>query len=550
MKRLLIALIALGFAAPVGAQTVSGIVTRGGIPVDGAIVLLTDASGREVARTVAREGGQYTVRTQPGSWFVRIIQIGWRPMIIGPHDVRGHTTVNVALTSPQVALSAITVRGESRCAVRPDSSVAAFAVWEAARSGLLATALTRTEPYDVRITSSERSLAPDGVAVTADSTTTLEGRSLTPFRSLPAAVLADSGFLTSDTSGVRRLWAPDAEVLLSEEFVATHCLQAQARDSTLIGVRFEPARKRRNIVDVEGVLWVDRRSAELRTLEYSYVNGPDILTRAQAGGTVDFKRIPRGRWVVSRWSIRQPIIRERTEGQGNIVPGSRSAARTREELAGIQITSGSLLGVSRDGVRLWEPGKVSFVARVVDSATGAPRARVLTGFANSGDRTATDSAGRVRFLMIEPGAHVLRFDDPALASVGMAPPMRQVIVPEFNDAEIEVRLPSARDYVVATCGARAVAWGDGLLYGKVTRRAAADSSTSVIVVTNTPFHQLGGGVIDIENVLEVRPFPDGSFKVCGIPRDAALRVRRSTDPGLGVPVRFPAGAVAATVAIP
>lgn len=533
------------------AQMVTGTVTRGGVPVEGAIVLLTDASGRELARTVAREGGQYSLRADPGSWYVRVIQIGWRPMIAGPNEIRGaNTTVNVALTSPQVALGAITVRGDARCAVRPDSSAAAFAIWEAARSGLLATTLTRAEPYDVRIATSERSLAPDGTTVTSDSSSTREGRSLSPFRSLPATTLADSGYLSTDATGVRRLWAPDADVLLSDDFIATHCLQAQERDSAIIGVRFEPARKRRNIVDVQGVLWVDRRTAELRTLEYSYVNGPDILARAQAGGTVDFKRIPRGRWVVSRWSIRQPIIRERSEGQGNVVPGARSAVRTREELAGIQVSSGSLQRVSREGVLLWEPGKVSFVARVVDSATGIPRERVLVGFAGSGDRSATDATGRVRFNLTEPGTHVLRFEDAELTAIGMAPPLRQVLVPDVNDAQIEIRLPGPRDYVTSQCGARALAWGDGLLYGRVGRGAPADSGAGVLIVTNTPFRQLGAGVIDIENAFEVKTFKDGSFRVCGIPRDAAVRVRRSSDQGLGVPVRFAPGAVAASVTLP
>src|SRR5205085_4641210 len=113
------------------------------------------------------------------------------------------------------------------------------------------------------------------------------------------------------------------------------------------------------------------------------------------------------------------------------------------------------------------------------------------------------------------------------------------------DVQMDVRLPSPRDYVLAQCGARAIAWGEGLLYGRVGRGAAADS-TSVVIVTNTPFRQLGAGVIDIENTLEAKTFGDGSFRVCGIPRDATLRVRRSADAGLGVPVRFAPGAVAAT----
>ena len=68
-----------------------------------------------------------------------------------------------------------------------------------------------------------------------------------------------------------------AEVLLSESFVAGHCFHTEpwTRDGRdWVGVGFSPASARRNLVDIEGTLWLDRASAELRLLEYRYANMP------------------------------------------------------------------------------------------------------------------------------------------------------------------------------------------------------------------------------------------------------------------------------------
>jgi hypothetical protein len=552
MIRRILAL-AIVCAAPAAAQSVSGIVSRGGLPVEGAIVALVDASGREINRVVSRDDGRYTIPSAPGSYSLRIIQIGWRPTVAGPFELRSDTRVmDVALVSPRLSLAAITVRSDAKCSVRPDSSQSAFAVWEAARSALLATSITRVEPFDVRMSQSERLLSTAGDVV-SDSNKTQEGRSLSPFRSLPPAAIAASGFMTTDENGERTLWAPDADVLLSEEFIGSHCLAIQASaDTSLVGVRFEPARKRRDFVDVEGVLWVDRRTTELRSLEYRYVQGPDILDRAQAGGRVEFLRIPRGRWVVSRWSIRQPAIRTRADGKAPIVPGARMEERTREELAGIKISSGSLTQITRNGLRLWERGRVSFVARVVDSVTDAPRARLLVGFATTGDRTSTDSLGQVRFELVEPGRHVLRVDDPELIDIRGEAVMREVEVPESNDAQVVVRMPSVRALVAAQCGERALLWGEGLLSGRVASWRAGDSTTTLLVVADTPYQQLGAGVVNIESYFEIRPArATGIFRVCGMPRDAVLRVRRAADDAsTGVTTRFENGSFAAFVALP
>ena len=73
-------------------------------------------------------------------------------------------------------------------------------------------------------------------------------------------------------------YLPDAEVLLSPSFAAAHCFRLQAPPRGRGGPdrrhRFSPARDRRDVRDIEGTAWVDRQSAELRTLEIRYTNLP------------------------------------------------------------------------------------------------------------------------------------------------------------------------------------------------------------------------------------------------------------------------------------
>ena len=58
--------------------------------------------------------------------------------------------------------------------------------------------------------------------------------------------------------------APDARVLLSDEFLDTHCFriaEAQNGDGR-IGLAFEPLEDS-PLRDIEGVLWIDRSTAML-----------------------------------------------------------------------------------------------------------------------------------------------------------------------------------------------------------------------------------------------------------------------------------------------
>jgi hypothetical protein len=105
-------------------------------PVAGAIVVLRDTSGADVARVLSNADGSFLIRLPaPGLYRVRALRIGFRPGEFGPY--RLGTVEDLQLLLPlldtPIALSAIRVAGQSACRAREKGGDATLAVWEEAR---------------------------------------------------------------------------------------------------------------------------------------------------------------------------------------------------------------------------------------------------------------------------------------------------------------------------------------------------------------------------------------------------------------------------------
>jgi hypothetical protein len=306
----LLALIAL-LGRDVAAQTVRGqlsdSVSRS--PLVGAFLTLVDAEGVERARAMTDGTGAFTL-TAPaaGSYRIRSKRIGFKPYMSVPLTLEAGATVtfNAAVDPIPVALAQVVVAGDRQCNVESGASVAAL--WEEVKEALSAVAWTsRTPGYWYRVTQFQREIIP-GRPRGKDSVWFNDGFYEVPFKSVPAEDLAREGFVVIDEDG----WAfrePDAEVLLSEPFLRTHCFESKVGKGDtegLVGLGFSPARGRR-LPDINGVLWIDRESAELRHLEFTYVRLPQNLNAPNAGGRVEFMLVPTGAWMVRDWILRMPL---------------------------------------------------------------------------------------------------------------------------------------------------------------------------------------------------------------------------------------------------
>lgn len=307
--RLLALCASLVVAGPLGAQTVRGVlVDSTARPVPGAIVVLVYPGGAANGGAMTDARGRFTlVAALPGRYTVRAERTGYRTAE-AVVDLAAGETVEVRLTTAvQVfVLPTVDVVGESPCTVRPGRGMAAYALWDEARKALRSAAYlqdARRVEYTVRTYRKDVVMRTGRMERQYAEPRRVTGR---PFATLTPAQLAEDGYVREEGDSLA-FYGPDAQALLSDEFLDTHCLYVSERqgDRQTVALAFEPIRRRRRgVVDIRGVLRINRRTGELVAVEYEYTDQGGNARRSPAGGTVEFQKLANGAWVVTRWNIR------------------------------------------------------------------------------------------------------------------------------------------------------------------------------------------------------------------------------------------------------
>src|SRR5688572_17514271 len=270
-------------SAPLIAQVVRGLVVdeASGRALPGTVVVLLDSAGKRVTGVLSGDDGAYAIRiAAPGRYAVRAERIGFRADAPTSLAVAAGQTVELRLvTRPiPVVLGAVKVTGRTACVARASDGRDVSAVWDEARKALFATDIAQQqELFTAKLTRFNRTLEPGSNRVIAYESRESSGVTRNPFVSLPAARLSAEGFVRMTTDEAV-YYGPDAAVLLSDEFLGDHCFRLREGSgprSDLIGIEFEPVRGREK-PDIAGTLWVDRKTAELRDLEFSYRNLPAL----------------------------------------------------------------------------------------------------------------------------------------------------------------------------------------------------------------------------------------------------------------------------------
>lgn len=307
---------ALLAAAPARAQAAHGRVVEAGTgqPVAGAVVELLDAGGARVAATLTDARGTYALRAaSPGTYTVRAERVGFAAAVSPALPLSAEEDAEQALRmeARQVALEPLLVTAAQReCTIRPQAEAAV--VWEELRKALDAAAVsdqTRRNTFRKRLFRQDRTLT---------SRRTYNRQEWTPepsdeaFHATPVDRLARHGYVEGVESDSAIFYAPDAGTLLSEAFLDDHCFRLRERRGS-VGLEFAPTAAR-TLPDVRGVLWMDRRTAQLRRLEYTYVNLPFSNPQDALGGELVFEQLPDGGWIVRRWVVRMPRLRVSERG--------------------------------------------------------------------------------------------------------------------------------------------------------------------------------------------------------------------------------------------
>jgi hypothetical protein len=353
-------------------------VTRAG----GVIVVVTDNRGATAARALTNERGEFDFALpRAGRYDLHLLRIGFRPTVVHGVDVANDEVprLHLSLRDEPISLGAITVRGRNVCRIRADSGEMVARLWEEASKAIVATQLSA--PGSALVAHWRRY---DRLTDLTSETVLMErsqagsGATDHPFTSFPPELLARVGYVVEDSGGVVYR-APDAEVLLSDSFASEHCFHVEPRSAThanWVGIGFRPAHDRRGIKDIEGTLWLDRESAELRLLEYRYTGLSRDLASAESGGTVEFLRLSTGNWFVNRWAIRMPRTSFH-EATRISLGGQITSTPPRVSVDALQFAGGEVTSVERAGDLLYTIGE----AGLLDSTAAAQRAASVPALA-------------------------------------------------------------------------------------------------------------------------------------------------------------------------
>ncbi len=328
-------------ASTSAAQQLSGTLLREdtGLPSQGTIVMAERVgSGEVVARVVTGARGTWAMRVTTERLVVRALRIGFAPHVLDTVQLSAGERRELNETLPGIAVELPTVRAtaDARCRVRPDSSTLVARVFLEARTALMASLLATPDgPVRARVRIGFETWSHD-------ESERLDARyreyvtdSLRPFRTTSVDSLYERGFIERrrESVGTRAVEvgvayrAPGVEFFVDDRFLMDYCLQLAASPSDrpdLIGVEFRPAQTAR-VTQLQGTLWIDRRTSELQRLEFGYsrLEGREALV--QPGGWLEFTRLSSGLLFVSRWALRVPDVgefleRSRTGGTLLVMP--------------------------------------------------------------------------------------------------------------------------------------------------------------------------------------------------------------------------------------
>lgn len=348
---------ALSVPCATHAQDVRGTVVEANdsTVVSGAVVLLMHATRDSIySRIITGERGTFTLRAPVATPVrLRVLRLGYQPTNAGTFTLAiGQTeNVRVKLGESRVVLASFDVASTNRCDVRPDSAMLVAQLYEEARKALIASATPMNSMRNqTQFALYTRVQDLRGKLLSPIERNAFSGPSSRPFASLSADSLAKVGYVVQEKDGtVYR--APDADVLLADSFLQSHCLQlvnGVGERSASIGIGFKPVgdlKGTRELVDVQGTLWLDRESNELQSLEYQYVGVPDDYSKAGVGGRVEYTQMAAGLWFVSKWAIRMPFFTEKSSQRIN---GLRGNVNTFAEMTGVQINGGEVQWLKAD----------------------------------------------------------------------------------------------------------------------------------------------------------------------------------------------------------
>lgn len=418
----LVTLIAI--APALRAQVVRGVVTErvSGARVSGVVVSVASVADSTppdgIRHTLTNVRGEYAI-TLPGAgpYSLSAKRIGVERYEAPVFEIRGGETkrMDIALARFDYRLPTVRVAANNLCIPKQNQLRTIVALWDEVRTALIAAEVAQ-EQHLIHgwLTVYNRSLEPQSLRILQDQRSVSQGLYDRPIRSMSGDSLVKAGFWRAQDSDTLAFYGPDANALLSDAFQSDHCFELVSGNGPnrgMHGLQFRPRRNRPK-GGINGTIWIDAGTFELRSVVFRYTNLITIPRNSNLGGEVHFLRHESGAWVARRWFIRMPQfpdVEPVAVARGGVVSTQRQARVYRV------IEEGG--GLFAPGLVPWEkPGTI--IGTVADSTGREPLRGTIVSLSGTPYSVEVDSSGTFRFDSIPSGAYTLIASHQAYAQYG------------------------------------------------------------------------------------------------------------------------------------
>lgn len=544
----------VGLGRPVAAQAVRGILAdENGAPVIGAVVVLVDSAGKPVAGGLSGSRGEFHVKAPAaGRYTIRVDRVGHASDLSERIELTVGAVIErtiIARASP-VQLAGVVISKARRCVRRPEEGTAIAKVWSEARKALSAADLAGDEGLlRVRVVRYERDL-DRGKRVQREHRSQREGFTENPFVSIPPESLGTVGFTQTTEDGIW-YYAPDAKVLVSEEFLDSYCFslrRGRGRTASLIGVAFEPAAKN-ELPGINGVLWVDQRTAELRHVDYRYTKLPGNVESPEVGGRIEFTKTPTGIWMVQRWRIRMPVVRVRQSVFRRPGDGGLETSLGTPVVIGFRDVGGEVAEISGLSRRTFAPSEGRVQGTVYDSTRSGALSGAEVSLMGTAFGATTRDDGAFELGGIPEGEYTVTFFHPRLDTLGLILPGADVSVRAEEVSRTLLAIPSVGTLASVLCPGDS-SRGTGVVTG-VVRDSRGNPIAGAAISANWTGRWTGDAnsvLRTTEQEASTQSEPDGRYRLCGIPLDEIVELTAIARGGPPVGVKIPARSEALIIA--
>jgi hypothetical protein len=280
----------------------------------------------------------------------------------------------------------------------------------------------------------------------------------------------------------------------------------------MIGLGFRPTLGS-SVPDIEGVLWLDRSTLELRHIEYRYTNVDRAYRGRETGGRTEFLRLKSGAWIVSKWYIRMPTV---------IASGFE---RGEYRVVSLFEEGGEVLRVQDESSEqtLTHDGTIN--GAVYDSVAGRPLAGALVYLSGTSHQATTDENGRYEIRGVAAGRYTISFSHAALDSMPLPPEPRTLEVRQLEPSTADLAIKPAAGQLTELCAGYR---GHGVVFGFVRNDRASGVADAAVTMQAGTLRAVA------------RSDAAGSYFICNVPLDAPFTVQaaRSEQRSPMVPLRI------------